>query len=129
MASQCQGTNRNGAPYSAHVYGGEVWCRWHDPDRAEDRAEWSRKGGQARSNRARAKRRLADQVMSIDDLDALLCSALTKVSEGELEPGIGTAMATIAKTITTIRTTGDLERRLEELERSAGIGSVRRFGA
>jgi hypothetical protein len=67
--------------------------------------------------------------MSIDDLDALLCSALTKVSEGELKPGAGTAMVTIAKTITTIRTTGDFERRLEELERATGTGNVRSFGA
>ena len=129
MASQCQGTNRNGEPCSAHVYGGEVWCRWHDPARAEDRAEWSRKGGQARSNRARARRQLAGQVMSIDDIDAVLCVALTKVSEGAMEPGVGSSMAGIAKAIVGIRTASDLEKRLEELERSAGIGTVRRFGS
>ena len=66
--------------------------------------------------------------MTINDLDALLCSALVKVAGGKLDPGVGTAMATIAKTITTIRTTGELERRLEELERAAGIGPIRRIG-
>jgi nitrogenase subunit NifH len=67
--------------------------------------------------------------MTIDDLDALLCAAVKRVATGSMEPGVGTAMATIAKTITTIRSTGDFERRLEDLEHVAGVGNVRRFGA
>lgn len=129
MATQCQGRNRTGGPCSAHVDAGNEWCRWHDPARAADRQAWAEKGGRNRSNRARARKRLAGQVLTIGDLDALLCSAVTDVSTGTLEPGVGTAMATIAKTITTIRSTGDFEKRLEELERSAGVGTVRRFGA
>ncbi len=128
MPSQCQGTNRNGEPCSAHVYDGARWCRWHDPDRAEDRAAWSRKGGQARSNKQRARKQLADEVLSIGDLDALLCLALQRVGTGAMEPNVGSAMASIAKTITTIRSTADFEKRLEELERAAGIGSGRRIG-
>jgi hypothetical protein len=58
-------------------------------------------------------------VLTIDDLDAFLCRALVHVAAGKMEPGIGTSMATIARTITTIRSTGELERRLEELERQA----------
>jgi len=128
MATQCQGTNRTGEPCSAHVDDGQTWCRWHDPNRAEERTEWSRKGGQARSNRARARKQLADAVLSIDDLDALLCRALVQVAGGKMEPGVGSAMAGIAKTITTIRSTGDFEKRLEELEQAAGIGPTRRSG-
>jgi hypothetical protein len=67
--------------------------------------------------------------MTINDIDALLCSALVKVAAGRLDPGVGTAMATISKTITTIRSTGDFEKRLEELEQAAGVGNVRRFGS
>jgi len=66
--------------------------------------------------------------MSINDLDGLLCSALVQVAAGKLEPGIGTAMAGIARTVVAIRSTGELERRLEELERVAGIGAMRRIG-
>ncbi len=129
MATQCQGTNRTGGRCSAHVDDGQAWCRWHDPNRAEERTEWSRKGGQARSNRARARKQLAASVMSIDDLDALLCRALVQVAGGKMEPGVGSAMATIAKTITTIRTTGDFEKRLQELEQTVDVGNVRRYGA
>jgi hypothetical protein len=71
---------------------------------------------------------LADEVLSIGDLDALLCLALQRVGTGAMEPNVGSAMASIAKTITTIRSTADFEKRLEELERAAGIGSGRRIG-
>jgi len=128
MATQCQGTNRTGEPCSAYVEPGAAWCRWHDPARAEERIAWSRRGGQARSNRARARRQLADAVLSIDDLDALLCSSMVKVAAGRMEPNVGSAVATIAKTVVGIRTAGELERRLEELERAAGIGPIRRIG-
>ncbi len=127
MASHCQGKNRDGAPCSAHAYEGETWCRWHDPARATERAAWSRKGGAARSNKARARRQLADAVLTINDLDGLLCRALVQVAGAKMEPNVGSAMATIAKTVVAIRTAGDLERRLEELERAAGIGPIRRI--
>jgi nitrogenase subunit NifH len=66
--------------------------------------------------------------MTIGDLDALLCVALKQVASGRMEPGVGSAMASIAKTITTIRSTGDFEKRLEALEQSAGVGTIRRIG-
>jgi hypothetical protein len=65
--------------------------------------------------------------MSIADLDAVLCTSLAKVATGRMEPGIGSAVATIARTITTIRTASDLEKRLEVLEQQAGVGNVRRI--
>ncbi len=123
MASQCSGTNKDGRPCSAYVDAGQSWCRWHDPARESDRAEWRRKGGTARSNKARAKKQMSEQVMSIADLDAVLCTSLAKVATGRMEPGIGSAVATI----TTIRTASDLEKRLEVLEQQAGVGNVRRI--
>ncbi len=65
--------------------------------------------------------------MSIADLDAVLCTSLAKVATGRMEPGIGSAVATIARTIVTIRTASDLEKRIETLELQAGVGNVRRM--
>lgn len=129
MATQCQGTNRTGEPCSAHVDDGQAWCRWHDPNRAEERTEWSRKGGQARSNRARARKQLAAAVLSIEDMDAFLCASMVKVAAGRMEPNVGSAVATIAKTVVGIRTAGDFEKRLQELEQTVDVGNVRRYGA
>jgi hypothetical protein len=127
MDSQCSGTNKDGRPCSAHVDAGQSWCRWHDPARESDRAEWRRKGGTARSNRNRAKKQLADQAMSIADIDAVLCLALKKVAVGTMPPGVGSSMAGIAKAVVTIRTASDMEKRLEALELQAGVGTIRRF--
>jgi len=77
----------------------------------------------------RARKQLADAVLTINDLDGLLCRALVQVAAGKMEPGVGSAMATIAKTITTIRTTGDFEKRLQELEQAVDVGNIRRYGA
>jgi len=127
MDSKCKAPNRTGKPCSAtHFKDG--YCRWHHPDLEAQRAAERAAGGQARSNRARARKQLADAVMSITDLDGMLCRALVQVASGRMEPGIGTSMAGIAKTIVGIRATGELERRLEELERAAGIGPIRRIG-
>ena len=128
MDMKCKAPNRAGGPCGAQHYR-DGWCRWHHPELEAQRQAERAAGGQARSNKVRARKRLADAVLSIDDLDALLCSALVRVAGGRLEPGVGSAMATIAKTITGIRTAGELERRLEELERAAGIGPMRRISS
>lgn len=123
METRCKGTNRDEQPCSAHVYEGEEWCRWHDPAREADRAEWRRRGGQNKSNKNRARKKMAEAVMSISDLDALLCAALQQVADGTMEPGVGTAMASMARTITGIRQASDLETRLSDLEVRAGLAS------
>jgi hypothetical protein len=128
MDSKCKAPNRTGKPCSAtHFRDG--YCRWHHPDLEAQRQAERTAGGQARSNKARARKQLAEQVMAIEDIDALLCTALVKVSEGKLEPGVGSAMAGISRTIVGIRTAGDFEKRLQELEQTVDVGNVRRYGA
>lgn len=127
MDMKCSHPNRAGEPCSAHHYR-DGYCRWHHPDLEAQRQAERVAGGKARSNKARAKRQLQDSVMSIGDLDALLCRALIQVAGGKMEPGVGSSMAGIAKTIVAIRTASDFEQRLTRLEESAGAG-IRRLGA
>ena len=127
MAIRCLGTNQSGGPCGGYLPKGSTWCLWHDPDREAEREEWRRRGGENRSNKARARKQLAGQVMSVSDMDAFLCASMVKVAAGRMEPNVGSAVATLAKTVVAIRTAGETERRIEDLERQAGIGSVRRF--
>ena len=127
MDRTCKSPNRAGGPCGAQHYR-DGWCRWHHPDLEAQRQAERAAGGQARSNKVRARKQLAQAVMSIEDMDAFLCASMVKVAAGRMEPNIGTAVATIAKTVVGIRTAGELERRLEDLERQAGIGSIRRIG-
>lgn len=128
MATGCLGTNQAGGPCGGYVPKGSTWCLWHDPDREVEREEWRRRGGANRSSKARARKQMADSVMTINDIDALLCRALGQVATGRLEPNVANAMSSVAKTITGIRTTGEIERRLTELEAAAGVSNVRRMG-
>jgi hypothetical protein len=126
MDTKCREHNRAGGPCGAQHYK-DGWCRWHHPNLDAQRQAERAAGGAARSNKARAKKQLSEQVMSIADLDAVLCTSLAKVATGRMEPNIGSAVATLARTITTIRTASDLEKRLEALEQQAGVGTIRRF--
>jgi hypothetical protein len=126
MDTRCREHNRAGGPCGAQHYK-DGYCRWHHPDLDAQRQAERAAGGQARSNKARAKKQLSEQVMSIGDIDAVLCLALKKVVVGTMPPGVGGAMAGIAKAVVTIRTAGDLERRLEALELQAGVGTIRRL--
>ncbi len=128
MDTKCREYNRAGGPCGAQHYK-DGWCRWHHPDLEAQRQAERVAGGQARSNRNRAKKQMSGQAMTTSDLDVLLCGALNKVAKGEMEPNVGSTMATIAKTVVGIRATSDLEKRLEALEAAAGIGNVRRIGA
>jgi hypothetical protein len=127
MHTKCKERNRSGEPCSAtHFRDG--FCRWHHPDLEVQRQAERAAGGQSRSNRARARKQLQDSVLTIGDVDGLLCRALVQVAGGRMEPGIGNSLANISKAIVGIRQSADFERRLEQLEQAAGIGTVRRIG-
>ena len=126
MAIQCVGIRKDGSPCKGTPLAGRDVCFVHAPELIERRRQGSIKGGANRSSRARARKQMADAVMTITDIDGLLCRSLVMVSEGRMEPAIGNAVASLAKTVTGIRQAGELERRLSELEAAAGIG-IRRI--
>ena len=127
MATGCRAMNQAGAPCSAQALP-SGWCHWHDPALAADRAVWSRKGGEARSNRRRALAKLPDELMSLRSVQALLCGVLRDVTAGQMEAGVANASASVARAIAAVAQAGDMEDRVAELERAAGIGRQGRTG-
>ncbi len=114
-ASKCEGTNREGGPCSATPQTGKAWCVWHDPSLVEQRKQWNRDAGRAKSNRARARKHL-QETRDLREVDALLCASLTSVLAGRITPGVGTAAASIARAIIVVRSAHDLEARLAAIE-------------
>lgn len=102
---------------------GKSHCFAHDQDLAGQRKQWAKEAGRAKSNATRMKKRLGTGAarLTLREVDALLCLALKGVLAGEIEPGIATAAATVAKAISTIRTACDLDERLAVLEQRAGL--------
>lgn len=115
MVGKCSGTNTDGTPCSAPPRPGSAWCVWHDPETKAQRAEWSKRGGAARSNQARARKALKGDVRDIAAVKASLLSALEKVEAGELDPGPANAMANLARAIVSVAGVADFEVQLSEM--------------
>ncbi|MDQ3692225.1 MAG: DUF5763 domain-containing protein [Chloroflexota bacterium] len=124
MASKCQGTNATGEPCSARPILADGYCYWHSPARAADRAENNRRGGLAKSNKARAKKAIPE-ALTTEELAGWLSVAFKRVLAGSMEPGVATAVATVAKAMLAVNEAGALERfeeRLSQLERATRRG-------
>ena len=115
-ATRCHATNQSGDPCSATPLPGQGWCVWHHPDRAEARREMSRKGGLAKRNTVRAKKRYAEGGLDPDQLQGLIGSTIVGVLGGRIAPNVGNAIAALARTSVTIREAVEVEERLAALE-------------
>jgi hypothetical protein len=126
-AVQCAAITRGGNRCGSAVLPESRYCWTHDPAAADRRREASRKGGKARATSERAKKQIPP-AMSAEDLAGWLSLLFTNVMAGRIEPKIGTACATIARTLHEVKHTTELEERIAELEARAGIQNDRRFG-
>ena len=117
MATRCQASNQAGKPCGAEPYR-DGWCRWHHPSLAEQRREWSAKGGRRKSNRERARRDLPP-AMEPNELEQVLSGVLRGVIGGRIAPNVGNACAALARTLVGIREATEIERRLADLEAAA----------
>ena len=97
MAERCVGTNKSGKPCSAKPLPGSDRCPWHDPAWDERRKAWSVRGGHGKSNRARAAKQLPAGVLSNDQLRGVLGVTIVKVLKGDVEPGVGSSVASLAR--------------------------------
>jgi hypothetical protein len=122
VANQCQASNQAGKPCSAQHWW-DCWCRWHHPELAEERRAWSAKGGHGKSNRECARKSFGD-VLSPTDLQGLLSVAIKSTLGGRLEPGRANAVASLARALVGIRESAELEARLCEVERAAGMRRI-----
>lgn len=116
---RCTASNKDGSPCSATPRAESGFCPWHDPSLATERQGWKVNAGRAKSTRNRARKKVLSAAMGLHEIDAALCRALLDVLDGALEPNIATAAATVARTVSTIRTASELEARLRALEARA----------
>jgi hypothetical protein len=124
MAVQCAAITRGGSRCGSAVLAGSRYCWTHDPAAADRRLEASKKGGRARSNKARAAKQIP-AAMSAEDLAGWLSLLFTSVMTGRIEPKIGTACASIARVLHEVKTMTELEQRLTQLEERAGVADTR----
>jgi len=85
------------------------YCYWHSPLTASERAEARRRGGQNRSNAARAKKELPAGVMTNDELRGLVGLTIKGVLAGRVEPGIGNSVAALSRAYVAVTEAGAVE--------------------
>ena len=124
----CTATTKNGSPCSATPRVGTGYCPWHDPDLADERHGWKINAGKSKSTRNRARKKILSAALDLHEIDGALCRALLDVLDGTLEPNIATAAATVARTVSAIRTASEIESRIATLEAQVGIGRMGRIG-
>jgi len=122
MVDRCPSLTRDGKACAATPRPGSAYCPWHDPSLSKRRSEWSARGGSHRSNKARAAKTLPTELMSTDELASWLTVVFRRLITGQIEPGVATASATVAKAIADIQRGAQIEERLAELEALLGTG-------
>jgi hypothetical protein len=108
MDGKCTATNKSGAACSAQAWKDQL-CRWHHPDLEAKRAEGRRKGGQNKSNAARAKKELPAGVMTNAELRGLVGLTIKGVLDGRIEPGIGNSVAALSRAYVAVTEAGAVE--------------------
>lgn len=116
MVTRCKATNAAGAPCGAQALR-DGWCAWHDPERAAEMADARRRGGQAKSNLARARKELKSSALSPAELEGIIGMTITQVLSGKKAPGVGQAIAALARASIAIRESTEFEDRLDEMAR------------
>ena len=124
MDERCTAANKTGAPCSARAWK-DGRCQWHHPSRQAALAEGRRRGGRAKSNRTRARRELEAAVMGPAELEGVLAVTIRNVVTGRLSPGVGSAVASLARAAVAVREAVELEERLRTLEAAAGLDQRR----
>ncbi len=116
---RCKGITKDGKPCAAKPRPGTEVCPWHSADLAERRREWSRRGGINSSNRARARKALPANVMTMQELHGVLGLTIRGVLSGRVEPSVANSVASLARAMTTVAEAGEFEQRLAALEVAA----------
>jgi hypothetical protein len=101
MEGQCSGITKGGARCRAFVMPGSTFCIAHDPNRVVELAEYRKRGGQNRSNSARARRSLGD-LRDLGAVQVALLKALKGLEDGHVEPTVATAMATVGRALVAV---------------------------
>jgi len=124
MPIKCSAIAKSGRRCTTPVVAGSTFCWMHDPASAEGRREAARKGGKARSTKARAAKQIPE-ALTPDELAGWLSFLFKRVMAGQTEPRIATSCAALAKVLMDLRSVNELEERLSALEAQAGLTDSR----
>lgn len=108
----CKAKRRDGSPCRGKARP-SGYCFAHDPELQTARQQGSKKGGQGRAKVVRLRRVLpADLARIFGQLE----TAMREVYSGDLEPKVGTAMASLASAMCKVLESGELRHEVDQLK-------------
>lgn len=113
---RCTATTKAGERCRGRALPGEAACWNHSPRLNARRAAWRAKGGQNRSNDARAAALISADALTPHELVIALSHVFRRVNAGQVEPNVANCLGNLAKTIAEITKTSDFEQRIAALE-------------
>ena len=119
---RCSQTNRDGGPCSGDALPGRPFCLFHDPERRAQLAASRSQGGRAKSNANRARKQIPTEVLTATEFQGLVCVVAKGVINGRLSPGVGNAVANLARAHKDLAEVGRLEDQVASLEALVGRG-------
>lgn len=122
MAVRCAAITKAGSRCQRPVLVGRNHCLMHDPGSADVRLAAARAGGKARSSQQRAIKALPE-TLTPELLGRHLSGVFLGVIAGTTPAKVGTAAATIARTLADLREAHELEQRIADLERRLDVES------
>jgi hypothetical protein len=112
-ANRCQARRRDGQPCGSFALPGSGYCFTHDPDRAAERIEARRRGGQHTGRAYRFRSLLPPRLVPVFER---LEAAMISVEAGTLTPSQATALAALARAMVAVLESSELAERLKEIE-------------
>lgn len=113
-------TTKEGKPCGAKPKPGTDLCPWHSPEHLANRAEYTRRGGLGKSNRARLGKIIPRADLTAEEILGLLGGAYLEILAGERDPSHGSALSTMARTMLEVRRVAELEVHLTEMSQRIG---------
>ena len=114
----CEHVKPDGNRCRARALPASAFCYFHDPARAEERAQSCRKGGQTRSKKAAVLPQEADAPLaSVADVVGFLGTTANQVRRGQLDCKVGNCLGYLGSVLMRGIQEGELERRALPLSR------------
>jgi hypothetical protein len=120
---QCTATRKDGERCVGRD-NGSGFCNFHDPAKARDPREAGRIGGKARSNQARAAKRMVAGAKTPEQLSGVVGTAIDDVNVGAITPNVANSIANLTRAAVSIWEKSKLEQDIAEIKDKLGIKEV-----
>lgn len=114
--AKCQHIKDDGTRCQANAVTGSKFCFFHDPNKAKDRADARKRGGQCGKAAILPITTPDHRIKTANDIADLLAETINQVRKGEVDPKVANAVGYLSGVFLKAIDQGKIEDRLASLE-------------